>query len=141
MKMNTFLTELGRRVYARWLEADFSLVAFPEIAKTTMEEQPPSEQVALADLIREFLLSDEQPYQSASGFGQPELIVYDCPKFYIQLLFWLDGTTDIHQHEFSGAFHVMAGSSIHSEYVFENAWDVMYWSRQAILTMRRSFWK
>ena len=138
LKMNTFLTELGRRVYARWLEADFSLVAFPEIAKTTMEEQPPSEQVALADLIREFLLSDEQPYQSASGFGQPELIVYDCPKFYIQLLFWLDGTTDIHQHEFSGAFHVMAGSSIHSEYVFENAWDVTAHFRIGNLKLRKA---
>ena len=123
-QMNTFFTELGRRVYARWQEADFSLTAFPEIARSALEQQPPSEHVDLSDLMREFLLSDEQPYQSSSGFGQPEIIVYDSPKFYIQLLFWLDGTTDIHQHEFSGAFHVMAGSSIHSEYAFENARDV-----------------
>ena len=122
--MNTFFTELGRRIYARWLEADFSLSEFPKIARTAMEKQTPSDQVDLSDMIREFLLSDEQPYQSVSGFGQPELIVYDSPKFYIQLLFWLDGTTDIHQHEFSGAFHVMAGSSIHSEYSFDDAHDV-----------------
>jgi hypothetical protein len=59
-----------------------------------------------------------------SGFGQPELIAYEHPRFYIQLLFWLDGTTDIHQHEFSGAFHVMHGSSIHAHYTFENAQSV-----------------
>ncbi len=122
--MTPFFHELGRRVYARWQEANFSLASFPGIARVVLEEQPPSEQVDLSVLIREFLLSDEQPYQSASGFGQPEIIVYDSPKFYIQLLFWLDGTTDIHQHEFSGAFHVMAGSSIHSEFTFEEARDV-----------------
>src|SRR5690606_15983271 len=65
------------------------------------------------------LLDDEQPFQTQSGFGQPEIIAYDHPRFYIQLLFWLDGTTDIHQHEFSGAFHVMAGSSIHALYQFD----------------------
>ncbi|MEI6323351.1 MAG: hypothetical protein WCP60_09635 [bacterium] len=136
--MNCYFSELGRRVYGRWLDADFSLAAFPEIARTALEEQPPSEQVDLTDLIREFLLSDEQPYQSASGFGQPEIIVYDSPKFYIQLLFWLDGTTDIHQHEFSGAFHVMAGSSIHSEYAFENAQDVTAHFRIGNLKLRKA---
>ena len=122
--MNAFFQELGKRVYERWQEANFSLSAFPEIAREALEEQPPSEHIDLQELIREFLLSDEQPFQSASGFGQPELIVYDTPKFYIQLLFWLDGTTDIHQHEFSGAFHVLAGSSIHSEFTFEEAQSI-----------------
>lgn len=119
--MNPFFADLGKLIYGRWQEENFSLTAFPSIAAAALEEQSPSESVDLSELIREFLLSDEQPYQSASGFGQPELIVYDSPKFYIQLLFWLDGTTDIHQHEFSGAFHVMSGSSIHSEFTFEEA--------------------
>jgi hypothetical protein len=48
------------------------------------------------------------------------LVVFDDPRFYIQLLFWLDGTTQIHQHEFSGAFHVLAGSSLHAEFAFAN---------------------
>jgi hypothetical protein len=69
--------------------------------------------------MRDFLLAEDQPPQSDSDFGQPEIIVYSHPRFYIQLLFWLDGTTAIHQHEFSGAFHVMHGSSIHAHYNFE----------------------
>ena len=136
--MNIFFRELGRSVYGSWAEADFSLAAFPEIARTALEERPPSKQVDLAGLVREFLLSDEQPYQSVSGFGQPELIVYDSPKFYIQLLFWLDGTTDIHQHEFSGAFHVMAGSSIHSEYSFDDAQDVTAHFRIGNLKLKKA---
>src|SRR5207247_11468909 len=38
--------------------------------------------------------------------------------FYIDIYFWLDGTTDKHQHAFAGAFQVLLGSSIHSHYRF-----------------------
>lgn len=122
--MNTFFRELGRTVLDRWKRENFSLAAFPEIARLVLDEQPPAEHVDLPAFMREFLLNDEQPFQTLSGFGQPELVAYSHPRFYIQLLFWLDGTTDIHQHEFSGAFHVMHGSSIHARYEFENAQDI-----------------
>jgi hypothetical protein len=39
-------------------------------------------------------------------------------RFYIDVYYWLDGTTEIHQHAFSGAFQVLLGSSIHSHYSF-----------------------
>lgn len=118
--MNQFFTDLGRTVLARWKKANFSPAQFPELARKALAERSPAKHVDVAALIREFLLDDEQPYQTHSGFGQPELVVFDDPRFYIQILFWLDGTTDIHQHMFSGAFHVMAGSSIHSTFTFEN---------------------
>jgi hypothetical protein len=118
--MDAFFVDLGRRVRKQWQAVDFSLAAFPGIAQTALEENPPATQVDLTDLTRSFLRDDEQPLQTASGFGQPELVVYDDPRFYIQLLFWLDGTTQIHQHEFSGAFHVLAGSSLHAEFAFAN---------------------
>jgi len=116
--MEPFFTELGRTVLDRWKQENFSLAKFPGIAQSALEEQPPAQHVDTAELIRHFLLDDEQPFQSQSGFGQPELIVYDNPRFYIQILFWLEGTTDIHQHKFSGAFHVLEGSSIHSHFEF-----------------------
>jgi hypothetical protein len=122
--MDQFFTDLGRKVGTLWKEQNFSLAKFPEIAKTAIDECAPSENVDVATLIKSFLLNDEQPFQTQSGFGQPELIVYDDPRFYIQLLFWLDGTTQIHQHEFSGAFHVLQGSSIHSLFEFDNAQSV-----------------
>jgi hypothetical protein len=122
--MNAFFNDLGRQVLAQWKKVNFSLEKFPAIARKALEARLPSKHVALPELMREYLLNDEQPLQSMSGFGQPELIAYEHPRFYIQLLFWLDGTTDIHQHEFSGAFHVMHGSSIHAHYTFENARSV-----------------
>lgn len=120
MGTDQFFTELGRSVLARWKKVNFSLARFPDIAQTALEENTPSSNVDVSTLVRDFLLDDEQPFQTQSGFGEPELVVYDNPRFYIQILFWLEGTTDIHQHKFSGAFHVLKGSSLHSSYEFDN---------------------
>lgn len=135
--MNSYFEQLGRTVQEHWQQQNFSLEAFPEIARTALEEAPPSEHVDLEDLIREFLFDDEQPFQSQSSFGQPELVAFTHPRFYIQILFWLEGTTDIHQHGFSGAFHVMSGSSIHSEYNFEDARSVTPHLRIGDLQMKQ----
>ncbi len=119
--MDTFFKELGDTVLKRWKREKFSLAKFPQIARAALDQRPPAKQVDLPALMRDFLLREEHPFQTDSPFGEPEIVVYSHPRFYIQLLFWLDGTTAIHQHEFSGAFHVMHGSSIHAHYAFEKA--------------------
>jgi len=119
--MSPFFTNLGKTILERWQLRNFSPAAFPGIARLALEENPPSEHVDVGALVGDFLLEDEQPFQTQSGFGQPEIVVFDNPRFYIQLLFWLDGTTDIHQHTFSGAFHVLEGSSLHSQFEFCDA--------------------
>ena len=116
--MNPYFNQLGRTVLERWQEQNFSLEVFPELAQIALDEAPPCDNVDIAEMIQEFLTNDEQPLQGHSGFGQPELIAFSNPRFYIQILFWMEGTTDIHQHGFSGAFHVMHGSSVHSEFDF-----------------------
>ncbi len=119
--MDAFFTNLGRTVLERWKRENFALEKFPALAQTALDERPPVAHVDLSAFLREFLLNDEQAFQTRSGFGQPELVVYHHARFYIQVLFWLDGTTDIHQHEFSGAFHVLAGSSIHAHFALAQA--------------------
>jgi len=134
--MDAYFQELGRTVLARWKRENFSLEKFPAIACGALDERPPADAVDLSLLMREFLLNDEQAPQTHSGFGQPELVAFDHPRFYIQILFWMEGTTDIHQHEFSGAFHVMAGSSIHARYEFGNAHSITPHFRVGDVRMR-----
>src|SRR4051812_25389707 len=122
--MQALFKKLGDTVLERWKRANFSLAEFPEIARAALDAQSPAKRGKLRAVMRDFLLNEAQPVQTDSPFGEPELVVYSHPRFYIQLLFWMDGTTDIHQHEFSGAFHVMHGSSIHAHYEFENARSV-----------------
>ena len=135
--MHSYFEQLGRTIQERWQQGNFSLEMFPELARTVLEEAPPCENVEVGELFNEFLFNDEQPMQSHSGFGQPELIAFTHPRFYIQILFWMDGTTDIHQHGFSGAFHVMSGSSIHTEYNFEEACAVTAQMRIGDLSMKQ----
>ena len=135
--MDPFFKELGCTVLERWKRVNFSLAKFPGIARAALEERPPAEHVDLPAFMREFLVNDEQPLQTHSGFGQPELVAYEHPRFYIQILFWLDGTTAIHQHEFSGAFHVMHGSSIHADFEFVNAQSVTSHFRVGDVRMKK----
>ena len=135
--MEEFFKELGDSVLERWKRDNFSLAKFPEIARDSMAKRPPADTVDLASLMRDFLLNEEQPGQTDSPFGEPELIVYKHPRFFIQLLFWMDGTTAIHQHEFSGAFHVMHGSSVHAHYDFETTHPVTPYLRVGNLRMKK----
>ena len=135
--MNSYFEKLGRTVLERWKQQNFSLEAFPELARNAMDEAPPSENVDLEELVQEFLANDDQPIQGQSGFGQPELLAFNDSRFYIQILFWMEGTTDIHQHEFSGAFHVMQGSSVHSEFDFVGAQPVTPHIRTGDLRLKK----
>lgn len=135
--MNCYFEKLGRTVLGRWREQNFSLAVFSELTRIAIEEAPPSENIDIEELIHEFLFSDDQPFQSESSFGQPELIAFNDTRFYIQILFWLEGTTEIHQHEFSGAFHVMGGSSVHSQFDFVGARSVTPHIRTGDLRVKR----
>ncbi len=85
-----------------------------------MRERPPSAEVDPFDVVRwvqEAIALVPQVNLDAS-FGQPPVTVFHCERFYIDVLFWVDGTTILHQHAFCGAFHVMAGRSVHSTFTF-----------------------
>jgi hypothetical protein len=58
------------------------------------------------------------PTQEDDEFSDLPVVVFRGPRFSIEVYYWLDGTTAIHQHGFSGAFHVLLGSSIHCQYSF-----------------------
>src|SRR4051812_30033720 len=135
--MDAFFKEMGRAILERWKRENFSLAKFPDIALAALDRRPPSKHVDLPAFMRDFLLADDQPFQTDSPFGEPEIVAYSHPRFYIQLLFWLDGTTAIHQHEFSGAFHVMHGSSIHAHYLFEKARTVTPYLRVGDVKMKK----
>jgi hypothetical protein len=117
--MSKLFAEMGARIERRWRGHDYDERAFPSIAAEALVETPPARQVAYADLVEELLFDPQMPPQPAElSFGQPPITVFSHPRFYIEVLCWMDATTSIHQHAFSGAFHVLAGSSVHSRYEF-----------------------
>ncbi len=93
--------------------------AFPEIATAVLREvpRPAIDVVAMADWVAGQRTLPKQ-VNFHSGFGEPPLVVYETPEFYLEVLFWFPSRTEIHGHGFTGAFQVLDGYSLQAEYEF-----------------------
>lgn len=113
--------EFGELIEGRWRAENYNEQVFPELAAQALTESNLPAQVDAWEIIRWVQRSNSLPDQKdAEGrFGDPPITLYSGPRFYVDVYFWLDGTTSIHQHAFTGAFQVMLGSSIHSRYSFK----------------------
>jgi hypothetical protein len=112
--------EFGALIESRWRNENYNEQIFPELAAAALTESNLPAQVDPWEIIRWVQGADSLPDQKdAEGrFGDPPITLYAGPRFYVDVYFWLDGTTSIHQHAFTGAFQVLLGSSIHSRYSF-----------------------
>ena len=111
--------QLGTLIEQRWKDKDYGEWVFPEIAAQSLAEAEAIEKVDLLDILRCVHNGTELPQQHQDAFSDLSVTLYLGPRFRIDVYFWMDGTTAIHQHSFSGAFQVFSGSSIHNVYTFE----------------------
>ena len=120
MAMIPFFRSLGERIERVWIGHSYEEEVFAEIAREALEQEPPHRHVGIADIVDWTFGSShacQQPNEREL-FGEPPVMLFQGPRFYIEALFWLSGTTAIHEHAFSGAFTVLAGSSFHSNWHF-----------------------
>jgi hypothetical protein len=117
--MILYFQDLGERIERVWLARNYDEEIFPQVALDVLASDPPGESVTVADII-DWTFGPSQPFRQPGGdlFGEPPVMLFQAPRFYIEALFWLSGTTAIHEHAFSGAFAVLAGSSVHSHWRF-----------------------
>lgn len=113
--------ELGSRIDARWRDAGYRDDAFVELAQSELSRFVAAGDVSGADIATWALAVAELPRQAnvPISFGQPPITLFRTDKFYVEALYWLDGTTAIHDHAFAGAFAVLEGSSLHTTFRFE----------------------
>jgi len=116
-----FFQTLGSLVTRLWKERNYNEGDFPEVASRALSELPPDQHVSFWDIAKWALTCERLPGQAdlSAHFGQPPLTVFGGRDFRIEVLFWVQGVPAIHQHSFSGAFHVMHGSSLQSLWEFE----------------------
>lgn len=114
-------TDLGEKIRIQWSKYHFTEDALVESAIEILSESNLHTLLHPNDLIHYALNppSGNAAHQIDSPFGDLQQIMYSHSKFYIETLYWCDGTTAIHDHGFSGAFYVMSGSSINVEYDFD----------------------
>jgi hypothetical protein len=124
------LIGVAQAVEADWRRAAHRDDALASIALEHLEAGLPSP--ALEEVV-DGLLTQPLPMQTISldnVFGQPPFSVYESDKMVMQVLTWHDATTAIHEHNFTGAFGVLTGSSLHSRYRFS---PTRTWSPQMML--------
>ncbi|HVZ85494.1 MAG TPA: hypothetical protein VHG72_00875 [Polyangia bacterium] len=115
------IDRLGAEIEDRWRAVDYAPSAFPDLSVRFLGEADLPRQISPDDITSFVLRTRLLPQQADPSvkFGQPPITLFRGPRFYIDALYWLDGTTSIHHHAFSGAFQVLAGSSIETVFSFE----------------------
>jgi hypothetical protein len=89
--------------------------AFSHRAEALLLDAAPIVAPAMLD-VADYLVTDAAVRQENHAFSDIPLMAYRHPQFCIEILHWLHATTSIHEHSFSGAFMVLAGSSLHTRY-------------------------
>lgn len=115
---------LGSAVRERWRRENFRDEAFSEISVEALSDFPDGDGIALDRLTCEVALARATPVNHP--FGDVSARVFSCAEFFIEVLLWLDGTTSLHQHSFSGAFRVLEGESIHSRFSFDASAEISH---------------
>lgn len=112
--------ELGVHLDRAWEAVDFREDSFPRLAADALAAARIPDRISGDDVLQWVLEARALPPQEdlQASFGQPPITVYRGRRFYIQVLYWLDGSTTIHRHGFCGAFQVLAGGSLHSRWDF-----------------------
>lgn len=112
--------ELGEQIEESWRARDYNEEVFPSLAAEALQSAAIPSKISAWEVVEWALTQNELPPQKdpSANFGDPPITLFVAPRFYIDVYFWLDGTTEIHQHSFCGAFQVLMGSSIHSWYDF-----------------------
>ncbi len=112
--------DLGRLIESRFRRADYDEHRFPSLAGEALAESGIPGRIDPWEVLRAFHQAEPMPEQRdvEARFSDLPVTLYNGHGFYIDAYFWLDGTTEIHQHAFAGAFQVWAGSSLHSRYTF-----------------------
>ncbi len=123
--MNIF-HKLGEELERRWKERDYDVSAFPDLAVTALENQTGFERLDAGHILRWIARETALPPQQdpRSQFSDLAITFFEAPHFFVSALMWLEGTTAIHQHSFSGAFRVLAGGSLHTRYRFQESQPV-----------------
>ncbi len=113
--------QLGAEIEESWRAQNYNETALPAIAAEALQRADLPSKVSAWEIVEWTLRQSELPPQKdpTGKFGDPPITLFVAPRFYIDVYFWLDGTTQIHQHGFCGAFQVLLGSSLHSWYEFE----------------------
>jgi hypothetical protein len=117
------LALIGEEIERRWASRAHRHSFFPNLAADCLHEAAYHRTFDEEEIIAWVNRAKTLPQQldPRGVFGQPPLTVWRTDRFVIDLYFWVDTETSIHDHSFSGAFTNLTGHSLNCSYRFERA--------------------
>jgi hypothetical protein len=117
-----FFSQMGTAVEHEWRGAGYDAAKFPAIAAAALAHFNPTKHIDPIAVIQSIdggaILARQQDVEA--NFSNLPITLFSSTRFYIDIYFWLEGTTTIHQHGFAGAFQVLSGGSLHGQYEFRS---------------------
>lgn len=135
-------TELGAIIEQRWRERNYDETIFPQLAADHLGEADLPSQISAWDVAAWALRETNLPEQRdlSANFGEPPLTVFNSSRFHIDVYYWLQSTTAVHQHGFCGAFQVLMGGSLQSLYSFEERERINFHCAVGDIKLERVDW-
>ncbi len=123
MRAMDAFTDLGLRIAREWSRSRYDPRLLPGVACELLDQTRLDRVLDHPSILRWVASAETLPYQVniEATFGEPPLTVFWHPDFFIEALFWSTATTAIHGHGFAGAFQVLAGTSLQSQFEFDHA--------------------
>lgn len=117
------LAQIGEEIERRWAGRDHERKFFHHLAADCLGEAAFHRKFDEDEIIAWVNRAKVLPQQldPRGNFGQPPLTVWRNERFVLDLYFWVDTETSIHDHSFSGAFTNLTGHSLNCSYRFEHA--------------------
>lgn len=114
--MQDVFAKLGEHIATTW---DRDPATLPDLAADALERWPACAHTTLDALLARGL-AGELPAQRDRGmtFGEPPITVFHHPDFVVEVNLWVDGTTQVHEHAFCGAFQLLHGGSLEARHHF-----------------------
>lgn len=117
-----YLEHLADEIERLYAAEHFDEARFSTIAASCLATATGLDGVGVSDLLPFYLASLQEHEDADPGdFSDFPLAICRRRHFFLQILVWTRGSTTIHQHSFSGAFRVVAGSSMQINYKFDES--------------------
>jgi hypothetical protein len=89
--MIPYFRRLGEQIEKDWIQRSYDEEIFPQLAREALEQAPPDQHVGVEEIV-DWTFGPAQEFRQphhATFFGEPPVLLFQAPRFYIEALFWL----------------------------------------------------
>ena len=131
---------IGEKIQEEWSQNLTDLNYLAKLAERTLLDTQFPTPPTMSELIKDLNNPDLSIYQTFVGtqFSDLPLTLYSNAHFVIDLYYWYNKDTSIHNHHFVGAFKVIHGQSSHVTFKFEEKKNLTPEITEGILTRAKT---